>query len=97
MSLKVTDQRDISIQNKSDYDNLKNTQNANNFQCVNISRDIYIDVTDKKDNSDWNVSLQTNDCIITYKTDTGAQVNVISKQTLACIPKSVVIKPTNVK
>ena len=29
--------------------------------------------------------------------DTGAQVNVISKQTLACIPKSVVIKPTNVK
>ena len=29
----------------------------------NISRDIYIDVTDKKNNSDWNVSLQTNNCV----------------------------------
>ena len=94
---KVTDKRKISIQNKSDNDNLQDTQNVNNLQCLNISRDIYIDVIDKKKNSDWNVLLQTNDCIITYKVNTGAQANVISKQTLACIPKSVVIKPTNVK
>ena len=43
------------------------------------------------------VSLQANDCILTYKVDTGAQANVMSKQTLACIPKSVVIERTNVK
>ena len=43
------------------------------------------------------VSLPTNDCVITYKIDTGAQANLSSKQTLACLPKSVVFKPTNVK
>ena len=78
-------------------DNLQDTQNVNDVQCLNISPDIYIDVIDKKDSSDWNVSLQTNHCIITYNVDTGAKANVISKQTLAYIPKSVVIKPTNVK
>ena len=40
---------------------------------------------------------QTNHSTKTYKVDTGAQANVISKQILACIPKSVVIKPTNIK
>ena len=87
----MTDKRNISIQKKSDDDNLQDTQNVNNVQCLNVSRDIYIDVIDKRSNSDWNVSLQTNDCIITYKLDTGAQANVISKHTFACIPKSVVI------
>ena len=56
-----------------------------------------MDVIDKKSNSEGNVSRQTNDCIITYKVDTGTQANAILKQTLACIPKSVVIEPTNVK
>ena len=41
--------------------------------------------------------LKTNDCIITHKVDTGTQANVILKQTSACIPRSVVIEPTNVK
>ena len=68
-----------------------------NVSIFLVIRDIYINVTDKKENSDWNDSLQINDCIITYKVDTGAQANVISKQTLAFILKSVVIKPTNVK
>ena len=60
---KVTDKRNISIQNKSDYGNLQNTQNVNNVHCLNISRDIYVDLIDKKNNSDWNVSLQTNNCV----------------------------------
>ena len=94
---KVTDKRNISIRNKSDNANLQDTQNVNKVQCLSISRDIYIDVTDKKNNSDWNVSLETNDYVITYKIDTWAQANVISKQALACIPKSFVIKPANVK
>ena len=94
---KITDRRNISIQKKSDNDNLQDTQNVNNVQCLNISHDIYIDVIDEKKNSNWNVSLQTNDYITTYKVDTGAQANVISKHTLACIPKLVVIEPTNVK
>ena len=50
---------------------------------------------DKKINSDWNVSPQTNDRAITYKTDIVAKANVISKQTLALLPKLVVIKPAN--
>ena len=37
-----------------------------------------MDVIDEKKNSNWNVSLQTNDCITIYKVDTGAQANVIS-------------------
>ena len=49
---KVTDKRNISIQNKSDSDNLQDTQNVNDVQCLNIYRDIYVDVIDKKDNSD---------------------------------------------
>ena len=49
---KVTDKRNISIQNKSDSDNLQNAQNVNDVQCLNICRDIYVDVIDKKDNSD---------------------------------------------
>ena len=94
---KVTDKRNILFQNKSDNDNWQRTQNVNNVQCLNISRGIYMDVIDKKSNSEGNVSRQTNDCIITYKVDPGTQANVILKQTLACIPKSVVIEPTNVK
>ena len=94
---KITDRRNISIQKKSDNDNLQDTQNVNNVQCLNISHDIYIDLIDEKKNSSWNVSLQTNDYITTYKVDTGPQANVISKHTLACIPKSVVIELTNVK
>ena len=38
-----------------------------------------MDVIDKKSNSEGNVSRQTNDCIITYKVDTGTQANVILK------------------
>ena len=49
---KVTDKRNISIQNKSDSDNLQDTQNVNDVQCLNIYRDIYVDIIDKKDNSD---------------------------------------------
>ena len=49
---KVTDKRNISIRNKSDSDNLQDTQNVNDVQCLNIYRDIYVDVIDKKDNSD---------------------------------------------
>ena len=56
-----------------------------------------MDVIDEKKNSNWNVSLQTNDCITIYKVDTWAQANVISKHTLFCIPNSVVIEPTNFK
>ena len=66
--------------------------------CFTLSRDeFYINKIDQRNNPDWHVSLQTYDCVITYQTDTRAQANVISKQTLACLPKSVVIKPTNVK
>ena len=49
---KVTDKRNVSIQSKSDSDNLQDTQNVNDVQCLNIYRDIYVDVIDKKDNSD---------------------------------------------
>ena len=48
-------ERNISIQNKSDSNNLQHTQNANDVQYLNISPDINIDVIDKKDSSDWNV------------------------------------------
>ena len=48
----LTKKRNISIQNKGDNDNLQDTQNVNNVQCFNISLDIYIDVIDKKNNSD---------------------------------------------
>ena len=48
-------ERNISIQNKSDSNNLQHTQNVNDVQYLNISPDIYIDVIDKKDSSDWNV------------------------------------------
>ena len=66
--------------------NSKFTQSDHKEFCINI--------TEKKNNSDWNVSLETNDCVITYKIYTGAQADVILKQTL---PKSAVIEPTNVK
>ena len=48
-------ERNISIQNKSDSNNLQHTQNVNDVQYLNISPDIYIDVIHKKDSSDWNV------------------------------------------
>ena len=66
--------------------NSKFTQSDHKEFCINI--------TEKKNNSDWNVSLETNDCVITYKIYAGAQADVILKQTL---PKSAVIEPTNVK
>ena len=74
------------------------SKNASNSKFTQSNhKDFCINITDKKNNSHWNVSLQTNDCVITYKIYTGAQVNVISKQTKACLPKSVVVKPTTVK
>ena len=45
-------------------------------------------IIDKKNNSDWNVSFQTNDFVMTYKIDTGAKTYVILKQSLACLLKS---------
>ena len=67
---------------------LKNPSNSKLAElCINI--------IDKKINSDWNVSPQTNDRAITYKTDIVAKANVISKQALALLPKLVVIKPAN--
>ena len=54
-------------------------------------------IIDKKNNSHWNVSFQTNDFVMTYKIDTGAKTYVILKQSLACLPKSAEIKPRTVK
>ena len=66
-------------------------KNPNNSKLAELC----INIIDKKINSDWNVSPQTNDRAITCKTDIAAKANVISKQTLALLPKLVVIKPAN--
>ena len=44
-------------------------------------KEFYINVFDVKNNSGWNVSLQTNYSAIAYNIGTGAQANEILKQT----------------
>ena len=52
------------------------------FQTIqNLTKNFYINVFDVKNNSGWNVSLQTNYSTIAYNIGTGAQANEISKQT----------------
>ena len=47
--------------------------------------------------NEWSIQLQVNNSPINFKIDTGAQVNVLSSQTIESLQKPVQMSPTNIK
>ena len=54
-------------------------------------------INDHWASGDWNVILSTNGTSVTYKIDTGAQVNVLPKKLFYSLSNSPKLKPTAIK
>ena len=55
-----------------------------------------LDDNDKSSN-EWNIELEINNTNVSFKIDTGAQVNVLSVQTIKSLQKPAKIHPTDIK
>ena len=51
----------------------------------------------KNENSDWSITLPLNGILVSYKTDTGAQCNVIPLTTLKCFDPELNLRPVKIK
>ena len=93
-----TQSEEYSSDSDFDVSTITATTAENNPHHQSHSDKVHVmSVNDHWASGDWNVMLSTNGTNVTYKIDTGAQVNVLPKKLFYSLSNRPKLKPTAVK